>query len=651
MRQPTGPATGNPGHRMRIVKLLSHNRIRGIWIGFICVGLVALFSRMPIYNGLDDWLFDGCFTTREDWNARARPSDTLERIVIISLDETDFDSLEKPIVFMSPELGAVIAHARQSGATAVGIDMMIPNSLSTVEAIIDSRKFGKATAVGKAVRDAGNVVLPVSFPPAPRKSRWPVDQWLLKYRDPDNRDPWGRDVGSIDLTEDADHFIRRAPIVRVGDENQVYPGFALALTAWETHQPWRWDPQTKTVLLGDDTIPVTADGNITINWVGPPGTFPSVPFRQVLAAAKAGEPVPELNGKIALIGTTDPAFQDYHATPYSNGYTSIIPSASGRMAGVEIHANTIATIRDRAFITTPIWLSPWPWMIVTGPLLGLVFARTNLMAGLVIALGHHVGWKLFAVLALMTGNWRVDLIGMLTLGGLTCAASFVNRWRVLRRVLSAVKSQALAKALEENPSRLDLAGENRTVTVMFVDIRGFSTFSAEVRNEPAKVVALLNAYFTAVIPGIEKAGGTVNQFMGDGMMILFNAPAEYPDHAARAIQAARGMIRAVREHAAEFEKLGLPNLRIGIGINTGTCTVGAVGSRSRLDYTAIGDVTNAAARLEAATKEVGAPILIGPGTHEALTLKERQANALDFEPQELTLKGVGKLNVWPIQVE
>lgn len=636
---------------MRIVNLLRHNRIRGVWIGLICVGLVAIFFRFPLFAGLDDWLFDACFTSREDIRDGPRPSESLKRIIIISLDEEDFDSLEKPIVFMSPELGAVIAHARESGATAVGIDMMIPNSLSTVEAIIDSRKFGKATEVGKAVRNAGHVVLPVSFPPAPRKSRWPVDQWLLKYRDPDNRDPWGRDVGSIDLTEDADHFIRRAPIVRIGDENQVYPGFALALSAWQTDQPWRWDPPTKTVLLGDDTIPVAADGTIAINWVGPPGTFPTIPFRTVLAAARAGKPVPELNGKIALIGTTDPAFQDYHATPYSNGYTSIRPSASGRMAGVEIHANTIATIQDRAFVTTPFWLSPWPWLIVTGPLLGLLFARTSLGAGLVIALGHHVGWKLFATFALMTGNWRVDMIGMLTLGALTCAVSFVNRWRVLRRVLGAVKSQALAKALEENPSRLDLAGENRTVTVMFVDIRGFSTFSAGVRNEPARVVALLNAYFTAVIPGIERAGGTVNQFMGDGMMILFNAPVEYEDHAARAIRAAEGMIRAVRDHAPEFEKLGLPDLRIGVGINTGTCTVGAVGARTRLDYTAIGDVTNAAARLEAATKEVGAPILIGAGTHAALSAEERRVNGLDFEPLELTLKGVGQLKVWPIRVE
>ncbi|MCZ2343357.1 MAG: CHASE2 domain-containing protein [Bacteroidales bacterium] len=636
---------------MRIVKLLRHNRIRGIWIGFFCVGLVAIFSQFPIFTGLDDWLFDSRFTTRDDWEGGTRPSRSRNQIIIISIDEEDFDSLAKPIVFMSPELGAVIAHARHSGATAVGVDMMIPNSLSTVEAIIDSRKFGKATAVGKAVRDVGHVVLPVSFPPPPRKSRWPIDQWLLKYRDPDNRDPWGRDVGSIDLAEDADHFIRRAPIVRVGDERQVYPSFTLALAAWEADQPWRWDPDTKTVLLGEDTIPVAADGTIAINWVGPPGTFSTIPFRQVLAAAQAGEPVPELNGKIALIGTTDPAFQDYHATPYSNGYTSFRPSASGRMAGVEIHANTIATIRDRAFITTPTRLSPWPWLLVTGPLLGLVFARTNLIAGLIIAIGHHVGWKLLAAYALMTGNWRVDLIGMLSLGALTCAASFANRWLVLRRVLGAVKSQALAKALEENPSRLDLAGENRTVTVMFVDIRGFSTFSAEVRNEPAKVVTLLNAYFSAVIPGIEKSGGTVNQFMGDGMMILFNAPMEYPDHASRAIQAARGMIRAVRDHAAEFEKLGLPNLRIGVGINTGTCTVGAVGARTRLDYTAIGDVTNAAARLEAATKEVGAPILIGAGTYAALTPEEQKANALDFEPQELTLKGVGKLKVWPIQVE
>ena len=637
---------------MVLGRYLRHPRLRGIWTGLLSVAVVALLLQFPFAKGIDDWLFDGCFSARSVYLGGPRPSATFPRIVIISLDEEDFDALQKPIVFMSPELGQVIAHARRSGAAAVGVDMMIPNSLTTVEAIIDSRKFGKATEVGKAIRDAeGGVVLPVSFPPPPRKSRWPVDQWLLKYHDPDHRDYWDRDVGSIDLVEDGDRFIRRAWIVERGDNDEVFPSFALALAAWTEKQPWRWDTTSKTVYLGDQVIPLQHDGKLTINWVGPPNTFASIPFRTVLARARDDEPMPELTDKIALIGTIDPAFQDFHATPFSNAYTDYRPNERGRMAGVEIHANTLATIMDRSFITTPAFLSPWPWLLGFGAGLGWIFARVGIAYGLILMLGHHFAWKLMAIAVLTLGNWRVDLAGMLALGLIAYSFAFANRWRILRRVLEAVKSQALAKALEENPDRLDLKGENREITVMFVDIRGFSSFSAEVRDQPERVVSLLNAYFQAVIPEIEAEGGTINLFMGDGMMILFNAPVDLGDeHAIRAVRAARQLVQTVHAHADEFARLGMPGLRVGVGINTGECVVGAVGSPSRLDYTAIGDVTNAAARLESATKEVGVPILIGPNTYARIPEDHRADLGIAVECQELELKGVGKLAAYPVQI-
>ena len=637
---------------MKLRRFIRHPRLRGIWTGLLSAGVVVLILQSPLAHGVDDWLFDGCFSARCELLRGPRPSASFPRIMIISLDEEDFDDLQKPIVFMSPELGQVIAHARRSGAVAVGIDVMIPNSLTTVEAIIDSRKFGKATEVGKAVRDAaGGVVLPVSFPPPPRKSRWPVDQWLLKYHDPDHRDRWDRDVGSIDLVEDGDRFIRRAWIVEPGDDHQVFPSFPLALAAWVENQPWRWEPREKKAYLGNDAIPMEKDNKLRINWVGPPNTFATIPFRTVLARARTQELSPELADKVALIGTIDPAFQDFHATPFSNAYTDYRPNHHGRMAGVEIHANTIATILDRSFISTPAWLSPWPWLIVFGAGLGWIYARVGILYGLLVMLGHHLLWKLTAIAALTFGNWRLDLAGMLTLGIVAYSFAFANRWRILRRVLEAVKSQALAKALEENPDRLDLKGENREITVMFVDIRGFSTFSAEVRDQPERVVSLLNGYFRTVIPEIEAEGGTINLFMGDGMMILFNAPLDLGDqHAVCAVRAARRIVRKVQTHADDFAQLGMPGLRIGVGINTGECVVGAVGSPSRLDYTAIGDVTNVAARLESATKEVGVPILIGPLTFARIPPKQRAALGIAVECLQLELKGVGKLAAYPVQI-
>lgn len=625
-------------------RLVRHPALRGILPGLACAVAAALVAgHVPQARGLDDWLFDGCFAARDVLRG-PRPSSA--PIVLITLAEEDLDAFEKPVVFISPELGEVVLHARAQGARAVGLDLMMPGSLSGTERVVRD-PLGPAAALGKAVRTADRVVLPVSVPDGGKQVKWPVEQWLLKYRNPDRRDPKDRDVGAIDLFEDGDRFVRRAALLRSGPDNELIPSFPLALAAWAEDAAYTWDTDARVLRLGGDVIPLDDEQKMRINFVGPQGSFKRIPFRSVLAAARAGEPVPDLNGAIAVIGATSKDIQDYHPTPYANAYADYRPADRNElMSGVEVHGHVVATIYDRAFITTPWWANPWPWLLAVGAGLGWLTARVGLLSGFLIVAAHHVAWRALAAAALAWGNWRLDMVGMLALGLLVYATTFALRWRVLRRVLAAVKSQALAKALEADPGRLDLAGENRVVTIMFVDLRGFSSFAATCRGQPQRVVALLNAYFTAVIPEIEAEGGTVNQFMGDGMMVLFNAPQEYPDHAVRAVRAARNLVRAVRERAAEWAKLGYPGLGVGVGINTGTCTVGAVGGPTRLDYTAIGDTTNAAARLESATRTAHVDILIGPETLRLIPPDERSVLGCDGEAREVELKGVGRMGVY-----
>lgn len=629
-------------------RLVLHPALRGVLPGLACAVVAGVLARSGPARGLDDWLFDGCFAARDVLRG---PRPSTAPVVLITLAEEDLDAFQKPVVFISPELGEVVAHARAQGAKTVGLDLMIPGSLSGTEEVVRS-ELGPAAALGKAVRKADRVVLPVSVPGGDKPVKRPVDQWLLKYLDPDRRDPLDRDVGAIDLADDGDRFIRRAALLRRAPDNEIIPSFPLALCAWAEDKPYRWDPAANAVWLGDVAIPLDDDQRMRINYVGPPGSFRRIPFQTVLKAARAGEAVPELKGAIAIVGATSKDIQDYHPTPYANRYADYRPAdRSQLMPGVEVHGHVVATIHDRAFITTPWWANREAWLGVMGVLLGWAIVRVGLLRGLLVVAVHHVGWKVVAALALAYGNWRLDMVGMLTLGGvLVYLTVFALRWRVLRRVLGAVKSQAFVKALEADPGRLDLAGENRVITVMFVDLRGFSTFSAGHRDRPQHVVAVLNAYFTAVIPDVEAEGGTVNQFMGDGMMVLFNAPLEHPhDHALRAVRAARALVRTVRSRAAEWEKLGYPGLGVGVGINTGTCTVGAVGGPTRLDYTAIGDVTNAAARLESATRAAGVDILIGPETQRLLPAELRAALGCAAESREVELKGVGKMEVYAVR--
>ena len=323
----------------------------------------------------------------------------------------------------------------------------------------------------------------------------------------------------------------------------------------------------------------------------------------MLGAVRRKEQLPAANGAIVIIGSAGPAGQDAHNTPYSNRYADYLHRTSGGlMTGPELHANIVATLHDRAFITTPWWLASLPWCLFLGAALGHAFLRLDLGAGFAVALVHHFGWKAAALAAFVFGYWRVEMSAMLLLGALTYSVAFALRWRVLRRVLRAVKSAPIAQALESDPDRLRLGGESRVVTVLFADIRGFTDFSE--RHSPTQVVALLNAYYQAVVPLIEAEGGGIDKFIGDGLMVLFGAIPKRADHAAAAVRAARAIVRHVESNQSAWAKLGCGGLRIGVGIHTGPVVLGAVGTPTRLDFTAIGDTVNAAARIEGENKQL-----------------------------------------------
>jgi adenylate cyclase len=168
-------------------------------------------------------------------------------------------------------------------------------------------------------------------------------------------------------------------------------------------------------------------------------------------------------------------------------------------------------------------------------------------------------------------------------------------------------------------ARPDLGGEAYRVTVLFSDIRNFTTISE--RLAPGQVVEMLNRYFTGACEPILAAGGTVDKFVGDAIMAVFGAPAAHPDHARRAVEAALGVTAAAREFrdwlAQRFIGMELPEFRIGVGLHTGDAVVGNIGSPKRLEYTAIGDTVNTASRLEGLSKDLGWTIVASLATLEA----------------------------------
>ena len=608
-------------------RLVRKPAVRGALLGLACALVCWLLSQSASLRVLEDWSLDNCFVVRGRRATRAK-------VVVVGIEETCFQQLGKPLLFSSPELADVVRYLHQAGAAVIGVDLLFPEYDQTLSYLLPGQP-GDAESMGRAVGESGNVVLPVLLQPE-REPLVPMYEWQ-----PPIPGGW-TELGFVNLTIDPDTYTRRQ-LLRIRDGGQVWPGFALAMFGRAEGLPDDWFTARDLPLEGQP-IPVGPEGALRINYVGPPGTLPSVTFHEVLSAARGtGKVQADFAGAVVVIGVSATSDPDRHPTPYLNQSLAwVVRSAwlgrtSELMAGAEIHANVVATLIDRAFIVTPWWFSTPLVLAATGIVLGAALARLSLAAGLLVAAGHHLVWRGFVMAVFWAGHWRVESIAVLLLGAVLYGATFAFRWRWMRRMLGLVKSEAIARAMEADPSQLDRIGGERQVTVLFSDIRNFTPYSE--RHSAAQVVALLNEYFTAIVPRIERLGGTISQYNGDGVMVLFGALEAQPDHARRALAAGMAMIRQVHELEARWRELGAEGFRTGVGVHTGRAVVGAVGSPRRLDYTAHGDTVNTASRIEAANKALGTELLISDAVLSALPKEERQRLDDLLAPHSLRLKG------------
>lgn len=204
-----------------------------------------------------------------------------------------------------------------------------------------------------------------------------------------------------------------------------------------------------------------------------------------------------------------------------------------------------------------------------------------------------------------------DEIGQLALAFNDMSRGLYERDKV-RNLLGKVMSPQIAEELISKD--LALGGEEREITILFTDLRDFTSFSES--RSPAEVLTILNEYLTRMTVIIDQYGGVVDKYIGDAIMALFGAPLDLPDHGEKAVRCAIDMSVALQELNAEFKARGWPELNMGIGINTGNVVVGNMGSRDRLNYTVIGDNVNLASRLESITKDYGVPIIVSKSTRD-----------------------------------
>jgi len=548
--------------------------------GIAAAVAVVVAVALGLVEEREYWLLERLFETR---GARQ----PVAPIVIVAIDESSFQELQHQWPFPRDWHAKVIRTIAAGRPLAIGVDL-----------IFDTPSSDDAdAALGAAVSAAGNVVLG-SAPKEEDRGALTVDAGAY-VRDSNLPLPVirrGALVGPVNLFQDpVDGHVRRSPLsVKLGDDS-LEPGFDVQL-------------YTVATKAGLPAAPLPKAKDILINFNGPPVTFPWVLYYRVLNG-EVGADV--FKNKIVLIGPTSAVIHDVFPTAFARG--------NEQMPGVEIHANVVETyVRGNYIREIPRGISTL--VAAVAALIGgaLVIRQRALRAFFSVALL----WCLLAIVAYLGFHyfdiWVRGVAGTLglTVGyGATVIENFVREQREKRRLSQFFSPEVLREVVRHRDDN-SLGSTRRLVTVLFSDIRGFTTLSE--RLEPEQVAEMLREYLSEMTEIVFRHGGTVDKYIGDCVMALYNAPFPDPDHAVKAVRTGLEFQEKTLEVSRRWEaKLGV-QIRNGVGINTGEAVVGTMGSRQRLEYTAIGDTINLGARLESITKEYGVGIIVSEYTHRLL---------------------------------
>jgi adenylate cyclase len=390
------------------------------------------------------------------------------------------------------------------------------------------------------------------------------------------------------------------------------------------------------VRLGDIRIPVDARTQVYIPFRGPQRSIPYVSATDVLSRKV---PVEQLRDKLVLFGTSAVGLLDLRATPVADAYV-----------GVEIHANLASGILDGRFKSSPAYTNAMEAVQIAANLLlmaALIPAISPALAILLLStlLGLNIGFNLFMwnsqQLILPIASVLTAIMAMVFLQIIYDYFIESRRKQRLGRLFGQYIPAELVEEIDESGEELSLEGENREMTVLFSDVRGFTGMSEGL--EPTELTRLMNDFLTPITRIIHDHRGTIDKYMGDAVMAFWGAPLKDEHHAQRALDAAMDMLLAMQQVTGEFTARGWPAIKIGIGISSGPMNVGNMGSEFRMAYTVLGDTVNLGSRLEGQTKTYGVDIIVSDDTAARVTgyrmreldlirVKGKQTPVTIFEP-------------------
>jgi adenylate cyclase len=635
--------------------------IAGLGLGAVAAALV-----LGLAAGTD--LLDRYELTTYDWRMRLaeNPASLNKNIAFVEINDNSIRRLQEGYQMRWPwprvALGLVVDFLHRGGAKVIAVDVTFTEPDSVVRYIFDDPNdpwSGEQSdhALASWVKDSGNVVMladavyegtegAVKDRNAAKWKGSPFSAGDLAEPRPLVLAPYqeltdaAAALGDNFFVKDDDNTARRMSPFIVSDGKQLPSlGVAAALLAGG-FKPQDVSAEGSILRIGDRRIPLVRrringhdQWSMLINYRAPAFVknasgeldrpYPSYEFRQLFAAEQEIQKgmKPELDpatfkDKIVFIGLTASGLLDVFGTPVST-------ATSGAMPGIQLHASVADSILANRFIIPESTSGRVATVVITALAIGLLSTFLPFMYGAFASIAIMGGWTWLSVVAFKDGRW-LNIVQVVAAGGLALFFGATYQYfiegrekRKVAKLFGRYVSRDVYTQLMAHPDSAKLGGNRREMSVLFSDIRGFTTVTE--RGNPEELVAQLNEYFSRMVDIVFKHEGTVDKFVGDMVMALFGAPLDDQYHAEHAVQAAIEMVKELGELNRGWAARGMVQLDIGVGINSGDMIAGNIGSSAIMSYTVIGDNVNLGSRLESLNKEYKTRIIISDATRVRLT--------------------------------
>jgi adenylate cyclase len=616
-----------------VMKFFQRKRIRyapfGMLFATVSILLAFLLFKTDIFGGFFKALEYKSLDVMFKWRGAVLPNPNL---IIVKIDERELIDFGYPIPHNIT--AQAIYYMTEAGAKAIGIDLFLNKQSEEAlnKLLVYSTEHSNVYLAVGPYRPSGISDEEVDFYVDSlvhyKVSKWgvPIQPQMKGYfhrsvtfagKSFDELVDACSGIGHVAILPDPfDGVQRRVPLF-VEYAGRIYPSLGAVL-AFEylgiDYKNVKITKKRNEIVFSFDglQIPTSLKSELFVNYAGPDTIFRQVSLYKVIEAGMNGDKefLSQFKNAVVIIGPTARSLGDLGPNPFSE-----------KSPNVYIHANVFNTIVSQNFIRPVSWRVQFLIMIVLTMIVGISGFITKFHNSLILTVAILIGYFAFSFLS-FTQLLRWFYNAEPTLSILICYISSVSYLTIrenkqkqqIRSMFEKYVDASVVDKLIENPELMALGGEERELTILFSDIQGFTTMSEKLT--PHELVTLLNELLDELSLIIFKNKGTIDKYIGDAIMAFWGAPIPDENHAYNACVTAIEMQEKLKELRERWKKLGRPEIKMRIGINTGKVIVGNMGSKVKFNYTVIGDDVNLASRLEGANKEYGTSIMIGESTYE-----------------------------------